>query len=90
MITFYIISTITIFCAIYMVITNNTFRSIISFLGVILGISAIYFWTQAEFLAVIQILIYGGAIITITLFIVMLTPEIEKTKLNISTSKKSC
>ena len=85
---FYIISIITIVFAIYMVTTKYIFRSILSFFMTILGISGIYFFSKAEFLGVIQILIYGGTIITITLFIFMLTPDIEKTSLNIKKDRK--
>jgi len=84
---FYIISIITILLALYMVLTDNTFRSILAFLGTVIGVAGIYFFSHAEFLAVVQILIYGGAIVTITIFILMLTPEIEKTELKLSTKK---
>lgn len=88
MINFYIISGITVLFALYMVIAHNTFRSILAFLGVILGIGALYFLLQNYILAAIQILIYGGAVIVITLFIFMLTPEIEKTSPKIGAAKK--
>jgi len=74
---FYIIAASTVFFAIRMVISPNVFHGAIFLALALIGIACIYLYLDAEFLAVIQILIYVGAIVTLFIFAIMLTASIQ-------------
>ena len=77
LIIFYIISLIVIGSALGMVGTRNMVHAILFLLGSLIGVAGIYVLVFAEFLALVQILIYGGAIIIVLLFALMLTRRDE-------------
>ncbi|MBI3915284.1 MAG: NADH-quinone oxidoreductase subunit J, partial [Chloroflexi bacterium] len=52
---------------------RNLLHSALGLVVALVGVAAIYFLLEAEFLAVVQILIYVGAIAVLFLFAVMLT-----------------
>ncbi|MSR77396.1 MAG: NADH-quinone oxidoreductase subunit J [Candidatus Omnitrophica bacterium] len=63
----------TILAAIGVVTLPNLFHAALCLIGVLLGIAGVYLAIQAEFLAVIQILLYVGAVMTLVIFAVMMT-----------------
>lgn len=77
LILFYIISIIVIGGALGMVGTRNMVHAILFLLGSLIGVAGIYVLVFAEFLALVQILIYGGGIIIVLLFALMLTKRDE-------------
>lgn len=74
---FYLVAVITISSGAYAVFTRNIVRAVFSLLGTFLGIAALYGFLSADFIAVIQILVYVGGILVLMLFAVMLTGNIE-------------
>jgi len=62
--------------AILTVTVRNLFHAAIFLAFTLLGVSIIYFFLRAEFLAGIQILLYVGAIMTLVIFAIMLTSRI--------------
>ena len=74
---FYLIEGLTVFFALRMVISRNVFHSAILLALTLMGIACIYLYLEAEFLAVVQILIYVGAIVTLFIFVIMLTTRIQ-------------
>ncbi|WP_258104461.1 NADH-quinone oxidoreductase subunit J [Marinoscillum sp. MHG1-6] len=58
---------------IYLLITKNIIRAAFAFAISLLGMAAIYVLLNAEFMAVVQILIYAGGIVVLLIFGVMLT-----------------
>ncbi len=58
------------------VTTRNLFHSAIFLAFTLLGVSIIYFFLHAEFIAGVQILLYVGAIMTLVIFAIMLTSKI--------------
>ena len=74
---FYLIAGLTIFFSFRIVISSNVFHSAIFLALALIGIACIYLYLDAEFLAVIQILIYVGAIVTLFIFAIMLTARIQ-------------
>lgn len=68
------------------VISRNVFHSALWLLVCLLSIAALYVLTLAEFLAVVQILIYAGGILIIILFGVMLTTRISNKPLTVGHS----
>lgn len=58
-------------------ITKNVVHAVFMLVLVFLGISGIYFVSQAEFVAVTQILVYIGGILILFMFGVMLTRRVD-------------
>lgn len=85
---FTIIASITIISALLMITIKNTFRSVILFMVTLLGFAGLYLLLQAEFVAFMQILVYVGAVVVLTIFVIMLTQDIASIKLKKSTHKK--
>ena len=56
-----------------MVMTRNIIYAAFSLLVALLGVAGLFLLAFAEFLALVQVLIYGGAIIIVILFTLMLT-----------------
>jgi len=69
---FYTAAALSILCALGVVISANPVQSVMMLLGSFTGISLIYLLSGFQFLAAIQILVYGGAIMVLFLFVVML------------------
>jgi NADH-quinone oxidoreductase subunit J len=59
-------------CAISMVYHKNPLYSAISLVGVFISLSCIYVTLAAPFIAVVQVLIYAGAIMVLVVFVIML------------------
>jgi len=59
--------------ALLSVLFKNLFHSALALTGALLGIAGVYLALHADFIAMIQILIYVGAIMTLIAFAIMLT-----------------
>jgi hypothetical protein len=75
-ITFAILALFIVGAAMMVVASRELVHSTIWLAGVLMGVAGIFLTLGAEFLAIIQVLVYVGAVITLILFTVMLTiPE---------------
>ena len=74
---FIIVAIFTIGGALGVVATRNVVHAALFLLLSLLGAAGAYLLLFAEFLALVQVLIYGGAIIIVVLFAVMLTRSSE-------------
>ncbi len=72
-IVFSIISAITILSAIGVISSQRIMHSVLSLAVMLLSVAAVYAILNAEFLAVIQVLVYTGGVIVLLLFATMLT-----------------
>lgn len=70
---FYLVLFITIAFAILTVSLRNLFHCALCLAGTLLGVASIFLFLRAEFLGMIQILVYVGAVVTIMVFTIMLT-----------------
>lgn len=70
---FYIMAALLIFFALKVVTTKNLFHSVMAAFVVLMSTAGIFFLFNAEFLGLVQILIYAGAVTILVLFVVMLT-----------------
>ena len=70
---FIILSLVTLGAAVMVVTSRSLFRSALWLILAFFGIAGIFILLQAEFLAVVQILIYVGAISTLIIFAIMLS-----------------
>lgn len=69
---FYFFAAITVAGALLVVAQRNPIYSVVSIVGSFCGLSGLYVLLEAPFVAVVQIIIYAGAILVLFLFTVML------------------
>jgi NADH-quinone oxidoreductase subunit J len=82
-ILFYIIAALILTAAIAMVFSKNLIHSVLYMVAAFIGIAFIYIMLEADYLAVVQILVYVGAISVLFVFGVMLTKKDSMDKSNI-------
>ena len=75
-ILFWILAAVTVGAALAVVILRDVFRAALSLVLLFLTVAAIYITLYADFLAVVQILIYVGAISILIIVAIMLTREV--------------
>lgn len=73
---FYLFSAIIIISAFIVVAARNIIYSAFSLLFTFFGVAGIYVLLQADFIAVVQVIIYVGGILVLIIFGVMLTNKI--------------
>lgn len=71
-IVFYVLAAVTLLGALGVVLASNPFTCAVALIVSLLGVAALFAFAGSGFLAVIQILIYAGAIVTLFIFVVML------------------
>jgi len=74
-ILFYIISAFILASGLFAVTSRKIFRAAIWLLSSLVGIAALYFWMQVEFIAAVQIIVYVGGIAVLIIFSVFLTHD---------------
>lgn len=72
-IVFYFFATLTIAAALFMLFTKNVLHAVLALLIVFIGVSAMYVFAGADFLAITQLVVYVGGVLVLMLFGVMLT-----------------
>jgi NADH-quinone oxidoreductase subunit J len=70
---FYLLALLSIITAIGVVTVPNVVHAALLLIGSLLGVAGFYILLSSEFLALVQVLIYAGAVATIILFGLMLT-----------------
>ncbi len=70
---FFILAAITLVAGVLTVSLRNVVHSALALVGTFFGVAGIYLLLEAEFLAVVQVLIYVGAVSVLILFSIMLT-----------------
>ena len=79
---FFLFAGFAIACAISMVYHKNPLYSAISLVGVFVALSCIYVTLAAPFIAIVQVLVYAGAIMVLVVFVIMLLNLDEDKPLN--------
>ena len=69
---FYIFTTLTVGSSLMVVLARNTINSAMYMILAFVSTAALFIFLEAFFLAVIQILVYAGAVMVLFLFIIML------------------
>lgn len=70
---FYLAAALTLGGALGVVMTRNIVYAAFALLVSLVGVAGIFLLAFAEFLALVQLLIYGGAVVIVILFALMLT-----------------
>ena len=76
-VVFYLLAAITVGSALGVALSNNVVYSAFALMGTLLGVSATFVLLGADFLGMVQLLVYVGGILVLTLFAVMLTHRIS-------------
>ena len=69
---FYLFSAITLGCGIAVVFSRNPVNAAMFLILSFIGMASLFVMLEAYFLAVIQVLVYAGAVVVLFLFIIML------------------
>lgn len=79
---FFLVAGATIISAAGVAFSPNIVYSAFSLMGTFLGVAGLYVYLASDFLAIVQVLIYVGGILVLTLFAVMLTHRIADVKIS--------
>ncbi|MBH42910.1 MAG: NADH:ubiquinone oxidoreductase subunit J [Chloroflexi bacterium] len=77
LVVFLIISVVCVAGGLGVVFSRNVIHATFLLLVSLMGVAGIFLLLLAEFLALVQVLIYGGAITIVVLFVIMLTKSDE-------------
>jgi NADH-quinone oxidoreductase subunit J len=81
-ITFWILAVIGVGAAISVVVFKDIFRAALSLIMCFLAVAGIFVTLSADFLAIVQILVYVGAVSVLIIIAIMMTKEIKQGSLN--------
>lgn len=77
-IIFYLLSAFILGAGLLAVCSKKIFRAAIWLLFCLIGVAALYFWLQMEFIAAVQIIVYVGGIVVLIIFSLFLTQQSGK------------
>jgi len=84
---FYLLAAVAVGSALMVALSRNILHSAFGLLGTLAGVAGLYFTLGADFVAVVQILVYVGGILVLILFAVLLTRSITDIRVsNLSVS----
>ena len=81
-IAFWLLAVVGILAALAVVLLRNVFRAALCLVVCFLAVAGIYITLSADFLAVVQVLIYVGAISVLIILAIMLTREFQRGSLS--------
>ena len=77
-IAFWLLAVVGVVAALTVVLLRNVFRAALSLVLCLLTVAGIYVTLSADFLAVVQVLIYVGGISVLIILAIMLTREVQR------------
>lgn len=89
-ISFYLFSILVLFCFSIVVLTSNILYSMTALASGMIFIAGIFFTLDAEFLGVVQIAVYTGAVMALYAFGMMFFDSAKEVKENIKHAKLIC
>jgi NAD(P)H-quinone oxidoreductase subunit 6 len=75
-IIFYVIAAVTLGFAAIVAFSRNIVYSAFALVGALMGVAGVYILLAADFVAMVQVLLYVGGVVVLTIFAVMLTQGI--------------
>jgi NADH-quinone oxidoreductase subunit J len=81
-IVFYLLAAITVLSAGGVAFSTNIVYSAFGLMGTLLGAAGLFVLLAADFVAVVQVLIYVGGVLVLTLFAVMLTHRVADVRIS--------
>jgi NADH-quinone oxidoreductase subunit J len=82
-ITFWVLAALVVFFAAFTMTRRNPVTAVMSLVGTFFGLAGIYATLSAHFLAVLQVLVYAGAIMVLFIFVVMILNREEVTPVSL-------
>jgi NADH-quinone oxidoreductase subunit J len=82
---FYLFAAITVISAIFVVTTKNVVHSAFYLLFTLFGIAGLYITLGADFVGIVQLIVYVGGILILILFGVMLTNKVTSVQIKTGT-----
>ena len=77
-VVFWLLSVVAVGCSLGVVLIRDLFRAALLLVAVFIAVGGFFVLLNAEFLAVVQVLIYAGAISVLIIFAVMLTRDVQQ------------
>ena len=77
-VAFWLLAVLTLGSALAVVAVRDLIRAVVLLITSFLGVAGLYITLSADFVAVVQVLIYVGAISVLMLFAIMLTPRASR------------
>ncbi len=77
-VVFWLLTVVAVGCALGVVLIRDLFRAALLLVAVFIAVGGYFVLLNAEFLAVVQVLIYAGAIAVLIIFAVMLTRDVQQ------------
>ena len=71
-IVFFTVALLTIVAALFVISARNAVNSVLSLIVTFFGVAGLYIMLDAPFLAVVQLIVYAGAVMVLFLFVIML------------------
>jgi len=81
---FLVLALLAIFAAISLIVQRHPIHSALSLIVVMVALAGLYLLMGAEFVAAVQIIVYGGAIMVLFVFVIMLLNAEEEERTNFS------
>jgi NADH-quinone oxidoreductase subunit J len=83
-IIFFVLAAIAVFGAVSLIVQRHPIHSALSLIVVMVALAGLYLLMGAEFVAAVQIIVYGGAIMVLFIFVIMLLNAGEEERTNFS------
>ena len=77
-VVFWILAVAVIVPALGVVLVKDLFHSVLLLVVVFIGVAGFFVMMSAEFLGVVQVLIYAGAVSILVIFAIMLTRDVQR------------
>ena len=72
LIIFFVLAALAVFGAVSLILQRHPIHSALSLIVVMVALAGLYLLMGAEFVAAVQIIVYGGAIMVLFIFVIML------------------
>jgi len=84
MVIFFVLAAVAVLGAISLILQRHPIHSALSLIVVMVALAGLYLLLGAEFVAAVQIIVYGGAIMVLFVFVIMLLNAGEEERTNFS------
>jgi NADH-quinone oxidoreductase subunit J len=84
LIIFFVLAALAVIGAISLIVQKHPIHSALSLIVVMVALAGLYLLMGAEFVAAVQIIVYGGAIMVLFVFVIMLLNAGEEERTNFS------
>jgi NADH-quinone oxidoreductase subunit J len=84
LIIFFVLALTAVFGAVSLIVQRHPIHSALSLILVMVTLAGLYLLMGAEFVAAVQIIVYGGAIMVLFIFVIMLLNAGEEERTNLS------